>query len=288
LPTQCFAVDTWRGDEHTGSYPDAVYEELRAFHDSRYAAFSRLLRMEFDAARPQFAPGSVDLLHIDGFHTYEAVRHDFEVWVETLSDRSVVLFHDILVRHGDFGVWRLWEELTQRYEHFEFPHVHGLGVLLVGKQLPPSLRQFAESARQPDFIELFDVLGSRGTLHQANLRQDERLRLQQQELNRVSALAAAQEAELEQYRYVAQERQAHLDHWVSRAQQLNNEVERLKGQLDHYQQAHYRLLDQFNRLLRKTGPLHRATKAAAEWSVSQADRWRKSSSPHGSIRPPAP
>ena len=36
--------------------------------------FSSLLRMDFADARDHIEDGSVDLLHIDGLHTYEAVR----------------------------------------------------------------------------------------------------------------------------------------------------------------------------------------------------------------------
>lgn len=135
LPTKCFAVDTWTGDRHSGHYEDDVFRDLDAFNTSRYGQFSTLLRMPFDDALDRFPDGSVDLLHIDGFHTYEAVRHDFEAWRPKLSDRAVALFHDIAEHRQDFGVWRYWAELERHYPTFEFEHEHGLGVLLVGDRL---------------------------------------------------------------------------------------------------------------------------------------------------------
>ena len=132
LDTRCFAVDTWLGDEHAGWYGGEVFEDVSSFNATHFAHFSTLLRTTFDDARSYFADGSVDLLHIDGLHTYEAVRGDFETWRSALSLRGVVLFHDINVREREFGVWRLWEELSAQFPAFAFDHSHGLGILGVG------------------------------------------------------------------------------------------------------------------------------------------------------------
>lgn len=62
LPTCCFAIDTWKVDQHTGFYGDEVHREFVAFHDKHYSAFSRLVRSTFDEAISHFADGSIDLL----------------------------------------------------------------------------------------------------------------------------------------------------------------------------------------------------------------------------------
>ena len=140
LDARCWGVDTWRGDPQAGHYGEEVYEELRRYHDPRYGRFSTLVRSTFDEALPRFAAASVDLLHIDGSHAYEEVRHDFRSWLPKVSARGVVLLHDIEVREAGFGVRRLWEELRHAHPSFSFEHGHGLGVLAVGADPPPALR----------------------------------------------------------------------------------------------------------------------------------------------------
>lgn len=149
--TECVALDTWQGDHQAGHYGDEVYEtflsDLRRNHAGPYFH----IRALFDEAADCFEEGSLDLLLIDGLHTFEAVSHDFETWLPKMSSRGVILFHDTTVHDHDFGVWRLWERISGAYPSFNLLHGHGLGMVYVGKPEPALaglLRTLTEDAGQ--------------------------------------------------------------------------------------------------------------------------------------------
>ncbi len=171
LNTKCYAVDTWVGDKHSSFYDESVYIKLKKYQDENYKDFSTLLKMTFDEAVNKFDNGSIDLLHIDGLHTYEAVKHDFETWLSKMSNRGVVLFHDTEVREADFGVYRFFDDITSNYKkYFNFKHGHGLGVVLVGSEYSSELINLVEKFKNEVFYEkLFYSLGSVISLKVENL-----------------------------------------------------------------------------------------------------------------------
>ena len=159
--TKCYAIDTWEGDDHAGHYSDSVYTSVKAYSEEYYPDISVLIRSTFAEAVEKFSDEEIDLLHIDGFHTYEAAKEDFDSYRNKISERGVVLFHDIAVRERGFGVWKYWDEMKKIYPSFEFVHSHGLGVLLVGKNVPDLFNKIA-SASDSDQESIQDVFSSVG------------------------------------------------------------------------------------------------------------------------------
>lgn len=131
IGTISYAVDTWEGEQHAGTYDHSIFDFVNAYNSTQYSGRSHLLRETFDTANEKFDDASIDLLHIDGLHTYEAVSKDFQKWYPKVSPQGIILFHDITCRHADFGVWELWREIKDAgYTTLEFDHGYGLGVLI--------------------------------------------------------------------------------------------------------------------------------------------------------------
>jgi predicted O-methyltransferase YrrM len=64
----------------------------------------------------------IDVLFIDGDHSYEGVRADFEMYAPLVRSGGIVTFHDILPHpaYPGYGVDRYWQEITPTYPHREF------------------------------------------------------------------------------------------------------------------------------------------------------------------------
>jgi hypothetical protein len=127
LSTRTFAVDTWRGDAHTDAYDEKIYEQVASHNAAHYADTSTLLRMLFEEALGRFENESIDLLHIDGYHTYEAVRGDFEAWYPKVRPGASCLSRRCRAAHG-FRRLALLGGNDGKYETSRFGGF-GLGVL---------------------------------------------------------------------------------------------------------------------------------------------------------------
>ena len=118
-----------------GSFQDLGYvgNELinyrrQIYNDTPYEKF--ITEFQGNSHDPSFIQhvknnvGIVDLLFIDGDHSYEGVRQDFENFYPMLKIGGHVIFHDIVdsKHHRSFGcnVEPFWNELKEIYPNWEF------------------------------------------------------------------------------------------------------------------------------------------------------------------------
>lgn len=157
IKSHLYAVDLWEGDKHSGRYEENVYRDVSWLTNQHFSDIATLIRKDFSEASQSFPADSIDLLHIDGLHTYEAVKRDFEVWLPKIKKNGVILFHDTIETRDDFGVWKLWDEIKEQYVSFNFTHSHGLGVLALGSpQTNPVAGLLVEINRSSLAMNWFD------------------------------------------------------------------------------------------------------------------------------------
>jgi peptidoglycan hydrolase CwlO-like protein len=227
LGTTAYAVDTWKGDEHAGFYDENVFRSVAARNKEKYAAFSSLMRATFEEALDYFADGSIDLLHIDGRHFYDDLKHDFTMWRPKLTEGAVVLFHDTNVREREFGVWKFFEETAAEHPSFQFFHGHGLGVLALGDRAPAPLAPlFQASSESADQIRsIYATLGGALTPRRALSAKSEAISFLLTNEAGASGAVAEAVAQISDYDDQVQQVRGALETRDSMADQLRAQIE---------------------------------------------------------------
>ena len=81
--------------------------------------------------------GKLDFLLIDGDHSYDGVKRDFEDYAPLVRSGGLVAFHDIVKRdeYPSIEVWRFWAELKKEFRCEEFidadPAARSIGIGVV-------------------------------------------------------------------------------------------------------------------------------------------------------------
>lgn len=117
-----------RGDSHDNKTRHKVFEFL-------------YLNTPFDQNDPEIQYGRFDFLFIDGDHTYEGVKRDFEMYSPFVKSKSVIAFHDIIISeyHHSRNVYvgEFWNEIKKNdnfiaIEIIDHPNQNwgGIGILI--------------------------------------------------------------------------------------------------------------------------------------------------------------
>ncbi|MBA7660163.1 hypothetical protein ES703_68162 [subsurface metagenome] len=76
----------------------------------------------------------IDFLFIDGDHSYEGVKKDFEMYSSLVTKNGIISFHDIVPHPPETGceVNKFWLEIKDSYEHVEIVKDWAQGQMGIG------------------------------------------------------------------------------------------------------------------------------------------------------------
>jgi len=106
-----------------------------------------LIRLGHDDELGGFEDHSVDLLHLQGPSTYEALRDHLDRWLPKLSEAGIVLVQGTNHPRKTFSIGRFFDELSGQYPTFEFLHDHGMGFIAAGGATPERIKPLFEASR---------------------------------------------------------------------------------------------------------------------------------------------
>ena len=113
--------------------PDAVVvgidpdiDKVREYvSDSRLVLVNELSRSQrANLAVKQLSP--IDVLFIDGDHSYEGSKFDFLFYGRMVKDGGLIILHDIVTFRPEVGVPKLWQEIkSKQYGDFRTREIIG-------------------------------------------------------------------------------------------------------------------------------------------------------------------
>lgn len=134
------SVDLPRG-EFGGGYP---HWKIPLFHAMAMGG-ARLTLLRGSSQTPDMRDrvrsrlgGPADFILIDGDHSYEGAKRDFELYRELVAPQGMIAFHDIVpgATGKVGGVPALWQELRRQFRHTEFVRDWNQGGFGIGVIFP--------------------------------------------------------------------------------------------------------------------------------------------------------
>lgn len=130
------------GGKFGGGYPDwktPIYQEFalpkQSLHLVRASSHER---STVDKVKGILGNNELDYLFIDGDHTYEGVKRDYDLYSPFVRKGGVIVFHDIVPHPGSScKVDEFWNEVKQGKQYKEFiddpkQTCYGVGVIYKG------------------------------------------------------------------------------------------------------------------------------------------------------------
>jgi len=127
-----YGIDLFQGDIHTGfrDTSSSVTDKITEHNLTNI----KIIKGEFtEVSKTWTTP--IDILHIDGLHTFEAVKTDFLTWAPFVKNSGIILFHDITA----FAEIQHFFRILSGGHKLYFTHSAGLGILTQNEELAHSI-----------------------------------------------------------------------------------------------------------------------------------------------------
>ena len=113
------------GGKFGGGYPDWRVQLYKSFAIQNQKL--NLIRENshaystFKVVEKMLEGNKLDFLFIDGDHSYDGVKADFEMYSKLVNKDGIIAFHDIFpgVLESVGGVPRFWNEIRSNFRHLE-------------------------------------------------------------------------------------------------------------------------------------------------------------------------
>ena len=128
-----FGIDAFEGDAHAGARD--TERIVREKQMELELTNSTTGRGRFDEVAAAWST-PIDLLHIDGYHSMEAAKNDYDTWTKFLKPKGVILMHDTCV--DSYGVKDFFRTID--LPKVNFGHCYGLGVVSRDEKLIEEIR----------------------------------------------------------------------------------------------------------------------------------------------------
>lgn len=143
---QVYGIDSFEADAHAGYHQDNYDVVMRFKHKHSFDNVHIIKGWFEEVSKTWTQP--IDILHIDGLHTYKAIMEDWNNWQHFVREDGVTIMHDV-VSFSD--IKKFYNEITLPKAYFS--HSSGLGIATKNKQLLIDIRNKFNNCQTGNIIE---------------------------------------------------------------------------------------------------------------------------------------
>lgn len=155
-----YGIDSFEGDDHAGhrdTYQIVMEMKSELLNKGLLSIDNITLIKSFFMDAVKTFSEKIDVLHIDGLHTYEAVKEDYESWITKTNTDAIILFHDVVSYTDTVG--RFFDELP--LTKYFFSHSAGLGVTCTNAEFLKDIMSYPDIPNRNQLFPLYGTIQSR-------------------------------------------------------------------------------------------------------------------------------